>query len=342
MIKLRNYDSKTMRYDEIDVKFTVFPDNTPYLNFGDIDKFLKFPVFKNHITIFWYYQNMQEFFNIQLLIDKLNEAAKNLIVLDLAISYLPNARMDRIQNPVQDVFTLKTFCKILNTMHFNQIYIMDPHSNVSEALINNYNKDFTISSIETALFRTIIDSEPEIIIYPDAGSEKRYSSVIRNMLNQKDVFHFKGLENEYLKFTNLLPKIVNGIGKKHREWTTGNIKEVVVDFYNANGDMIDINSIDPNIEHKVLIIDDICSKGGTFYYLIKAIEDMNKNNLKFKYDLYVSHLEPAFLDGDLYKQNMLNKVYTTDSLKYMDNSPMSSSNLSVSIKEIFRMEEASI
>lgn len=332
MIKLRMYNPDEQKYNEHLINFTTFPDQTPYLNFGEVYKFISSNIIpRKQITVFWFYENMVELFNLEILVDKIREITNNGVYLDLALSYLPNARMDRINHPERDVFTLKTFCKHLNAMLFNNVYILDPHSNVSEALITNYNKSFTIQSTRMSLVKTINASIPDIIIYPDAGSEKRYTTVLSDLLNDVRC----DVESDKKKFKEIALKTMTGIGKKNRAWTTGEIKYVTIDFYDNVGNSLDINTLDPDKEYKVLIIDDICSKGGTFYYLIKAIEKMKQEKIKFVYDLYVTHLESNFLDGDLYKEKLLNKLYTTNSLKYMKNSSFNNEL----VEEIFQMED---
>lgn len=56
------------------------------------------------------------------------------------------------------------------------------------------------------------------------------------------------------------------------------------------------------------MIDDICSKGGTFYY---GSKELNKYGCKDMY-LYVSHCENTILDGELLKEDSLFKsIYNT-------------------------------
>ena len=54
----------------------------------------------------------------------------------LYIPYIPNARQDRVKTN-EDIFTLKYFAEIINSLNFQKVYAIDPHSSVSEALINN-------------------------------------------------------------------------------------------------------------------------------------------------------------------------------------------------------------
>ena len=45
--------------------------------------------------------------------------------------YIPNARKDRAHRE-KDVFTLKYFANIINSLNFDNVYVLNPHSNVSQ------------------------------------------------------------------------------------------------------------------------------------------------------------------------------------------------------------------
>lgn len=61
----------------------------------------------------------------------------------------------------------------------------------------------------------------------------------------------------------------------------------------------------------MLIIDDICSKGGTFYHSAKKLKELGANKIY----LYVSHCENTIYAGELLKDNgLIEKIFTTDSI----------------------------
>ena len=60
----------------------------------------------------------------------------------------------------------------------------------------------------------------------------------------------------------------------------------------------------------ILIVDDICSKGGTFFYTAKALKDAGANRIF----LYVTHCENTVLDGEMIKSGLIDKIYTTNSI----------------------------
>ena len=85
---------------------------------------------------------------------------------------------------------------------------------------------------------------------------------------------------------------------KKRDWKTGNI--LGLDIINAEA-----------IKGKnVLIVDDICSRGGTFYHSAKALKEAGAARIS----LYVTHLEKTVLDGELFTSGLIEAIYTTDSI----------------------------
>ena len=63
-------------------------------------------------------------------------------------------------------------------------------------------------------------------------------------------------------------------------------------------------------DRDVLIIDDICSRGGTFYHSAKALKEAGAKNIY----LYISHCENTILEGELLTSGLIEKVYTTNSI----------------------------
>ena len=113
-----------------EIKIEHFPDGTQRLNY--LPKFYK----KDEYVVFsWKYQSDEELVTLIFLVNHLRENGfTGKFILDL--DFVPNGRMDRTYND-WEVFTLKYFCKIINDLNFAKVFILDPHSNVTPALINN-------------------------------------------------------------------------------------------------------------------------------------------------------------------------------------------------------------
>lgn len=60
----------------------------------------------------------------------------------------------------------------------------------------------------------------------------------------------------------------------------------------------------------VLIVDDICSKGGTFYHSAKALKAAGANDVY----LYVTHCENTIFKGELINSDLIKHIYTTRSV----------------------------
>ena len=156
----------------------------------------------------------------------------------LFMPYIPNARMDRVKND-DEVFTLKYFCDFINSLNFLRVYVLDAHSDVSTALLNNCENDNPRDYIKDAI-RQISD---DIVLYfPDAGAAKRYS--------------------------DLFPEIMYCYGEKKRDWKSGKILGLDI---RSNG--IDLNG------KTVLMIDDIIAYGGSLFYSANALKEVGVDKI---------------------------------------------------------------
>ena len=86
---------------------------------------------------------------------------------NLFMPYSPAARQDRICRK-GEALTSKVYADIINSLGFDSVEILDPHSDVTTALINNCN---AISPIE---FWSRLPMLPkDIVAIPDFGATKR-------------------------------------------------------------------------------------------------------------------------------------------------------------------------
>lgn len=187
----------------------------------------------------------------------------------LIMPYIPNARNDRKQNRY-DFFTLKYFSNYINNLNFDEVRVIDPHSDVSKGLLNNCIPE----NLTSILGEIIKNRNYNTIAFPDSGSFKKYMIFLKDFLDDKTII----------------------IGNKERNFKTGEIVS-----YNLNI----IGTIDN--DSKILIVDDICSYGGTFKNFVNCLN----NNISIKpklIDLYVTYVETAFLMGDLYNQKLINNL----------------------------------
>ena len=219
------------------------------------------------VELAWYYENDRELVALIYLTNHLK--AHGCTDIHLWMPYIPNARQDRVKTG-EDVFTLKYFAKVINWLGFTTVTVLDPHSTVSEALIDR----LVIRTPQEQIAKVIdaIGEENLMMFYPDEGAMKRYSA----MADKPFAF-----------------------GIKKRDWTTGQIQG------------LDVAGATEKIPgSRLLIVDDICSKGGTFYHSAKKLKELGAAEVY----LYISHCENTILQGDILSGDLIEQVYTTDSI----------------------------
>lgn len=251
------------------IKIGSFPDGTMLFkqNVSQTEK----------TTISWFYEDDRELVALIFLSKHLK--AHGCENLHLNMPYIPNARQDRVKKP-EDVFTLKYFAELLNGLGFKSVSVLDPHSNVSQALIDNITVLKPKFLIEKVINRIAHEEgEKPAMFYPDEGAGKRYSDMI---------------------------SLPYSFGVKKRDWETGQIKglDVIGDVEGIGG-------------KNILIVDDICSKGGTFLHSASKLKELGAKNIY----LYVSHCENSILKGELPESGLIKKVFTTNSI-FTENHPL--------------------
>lgn len=222
------------------------------------------------VTLTWRYENDSETLALYYAVNHLK--AHGFTQIHLVMPYIPNARQDRVKTD-DDVFTLKYFARLINGLGFATVTVRDPHSSVSEALIDHLVMEKPKAYIEKviAAIETQTGKTPAMF-YPDEGAGKRYGGQI---------------------------ELPYAFGIKRRDWKTGKILGLDV-----AGDTELIAGSD------VLIVDDICSKGGTFYHSAKRLKELGAGRIW----LFVTHCENTILQGELLEGDLIEGVYTTESI----------------------------
>lgn len=155
------------------------------------------------------------------------------------IPYLPFARQDRVMVKGEPL-SIKVIADLINAQGFEKIYIYDPHSEVSIALLNN------VEVIENYSFVSDVldDKEGYLIASPDAGAYKKSLKLCQAI----------GYTSELV------------LCNKIRDVTTGNISSITVAMDDLGG-------------NDVYIVDDICDGGGTFTLLAKELKKRNSGKV---------------------------------------------------------------
>lgn len=209
-------------------------------------------------------------------IDRLVCKKRDRIICNLRIHYMPYSRMDRVKNIPADLFTLKYVCEFINSLDFNEVLVLEPHSDLTCGLLNNAKAIPVVQFLLTAAMIDIgFKNETDYIIFPDAGAQKRYASL--------------------MKYKHL-------VATKERNWETGAIGETRIvanlgEYFQES--------------HKALIVDDLCSRGGTFIGIIEALDKIGYGQTTETH-LLVAHLENNVHTGDLL--NHITSIHATDSI----------------------------
>lgn len=253
-----------IKVDGVEIKQGQFPDHTLLMKFDPNSD--EFNCARDSIKVEWIYENDAELFALICVKKHLDRHFTNPHVV-LIMPYIPHARMDRVKSD-EDVFTLKYFCEIINSLKFDVVWVRDAHSNVSLALLDNVIDEGVVHYVREA----INQSGAEALFFPDEGAMKRYADLFKDM--------------------------PYAFGMKKRDWKTGQIQGL---------DLVNPENI---VDKKVLIVDDICSRGGTFYHSAKALHKAGAAEV----NLYITHCEDTIHQGDLREKDLINQIYTTDSI----------------------------
>lgn len=229
----------------------------------------------SEVSVTLKYEDDQDLINLQFVKKHIdNTYLGRKLVTILNIPYMPYSRMDRTEDI--NVFTLKYVAEIINSLNFNQVRIYEPHSDVTPALIDrcvviDNSKIMAKNRIKSLIDYNYEKAEDIYLVFPDASAEKRYN---------------KGVWN------NTLTCI------KRRDFETGKILS------------LEVLGVKPNKPFKAVIVDDLCSRGGTFMLTAQKLKEMGARSV----ELIVTHCEDSIHEGDILKTDLIDKVYTTDSI----------------------------
>jgi ribose-phosphate pyrophosphokinase len=264
-------DQRSLKY-----KISKFPDGQQAI---DIE-----PEFLKGENRFEIISRLSTFRDLELIIGA-NQAIKELmrqnydteVQVSLYIPYFLGARSDRKFKEGGTNYLKNVICPVINSQNFISVKVVDPHSDVLEACLNNFQKITNIHIVKAAL--TKIDNKNGaqdriVLVSPDGGALKKIFDVAEAFV---------------------IPNIVTAM--KHRDVKTGRITHTEVPDLSKYND-----------EHKFVICDDICDGGRTFIELAKVIKEQKPNNEIY---LIVSH--GVFSAGFSELNKWFNEIYSTNS-----------------------------
>ena len=198
------------------------------------------------IVIDFHFESNKDLTDLMLIVNYIYDLTNVKPILNM--TYMPYSRMDRqkidkylLGVSRKSAFTLKYLCNIINSLPLQKIVIFEPHSDVCCALLNNVEIKYpTVDLLRIAKGDNDYDKEKDIIFYPDAGAQKRYTDLL---------------------------KAPNVVGFKHRNWETGQIESLEV-----CGKL-------PEKGFNAYIIDDLCSFGGTFILAAEKLKELGADKI---------------------------------------------------------------
>lgn len=206
--------------------------------------------------------------------------------ISLYIPYCLGGRSDRKFSKGGINYIKDVIAPIINSQNYHRVEIMDPHSDVLEACINNFEKLSTNKLIDFVLRDYFIDIKGVIkidyskllLLSPDAGAYKKIYGVAEYMGYKGDII----------------------VASKYRNIETGKIEKTIVPF--PNNDFLDKD---------IFIIDDICDGGRTFIEVAKAIRE----NEKYEGKIYLIVTHGVFSNWFDSLVEYVDGIYCTNSVK---------------------------
>lgn len=140
--------------------------------------------------------------------------------ISLFVPYFLGARSDRKFSKGTCNYLKSVICPIVNSQHFKKVTVMDPHSDVLEACLENFEKVSNSSLIKFAL--DDIGATDVTLISPDAGALKKIFTVAEEFGIQKVITAEKvrDLETGKILYTNVPGISFREILKKQRYQST--------------------------------------------------------------------------------------------------------------------------
>lgn len=252
-----------------EVEFKTFPNGETHV-IKDVFEHNVNTELDNKNIISFKYENDSDLLKLMFVKNHLDTISESYVVL--IIQYMPYSRMDRSEEG--SIFTLKYVANMINMMFFNTVLVIEPHSDVTCALIDRSTPIMITQPLLDATLNDVqFDLEQDYVVFPDAGAQKRYAKM------------FGG---------NVL------VGHKHRDFATGKITKF---------DLVGVPYPKPE-GRKAIIVDDLCSYGGTFIATAEALKAQGFSEIY----LIVAHCEKSITAGNIFKTGLIDKVFTSDSI----------------------------
>lgn len=267
---------------------------------GDLDyEIINFPDGHKHfkllspVSILYVHKNavirvrLRDFNDVFILL-QVTEVLRNAnprLKINLDIVYLLAARYDRsMRDDGGDSFDLRIVTDIINSQKYDHISVLEPHSNITNALFRNLNAYSPLDKVtrnEIQKYKNLKTMEYDVcFVVPDLGAVKRVETVL------------KGHSPVNIVYSN-----------KHRNLSTGEILGIQV----FNPDLL---------KKHVIIFDDLCDGGRTFTELAKQLRTysvVETITLVVTHGLFSKHLNVLMDKNE--EGSYVDKIITTNSFR---------------------------
>ena len=268
-------DLVNLEKSQIKYKISQFPDGQQTIDLTDWNNLLRY---NDAVKI---NSRLNNFKDLELIICA-TQAVRNIKPnreIALYVPYFMGSRSDRKFAEGGVNYLKQVICPIINSLNFVTVITLDPHSDVLEACLNNYEKvnNHTLAKYSLAKIDNKNGAQDRIcLVSPDAGAYKKIFDVAKKF----------GIEN-----------IITAT--KVRDMKTGKILRTEIPVLNHHDEI------------QYVIIDDICDGGRTFVELAKVITEGRPTA---KVHLIVTH--GIFSAGFEELNKYFEGIYTTNS--YID------------------------
>lgn len=263
--------------EKSDIKYTVskFPDGQQQIVLGKVPQ--------DHITI---KSRLNSFMDLELIVCAKKALDRIVPCIHLYVPYFLGSRSDRLFEEGSTNYLRDVVCPIVNSLRFEDVTVVDPHSDVLEACLNNFRKEtilalYSWASHDLGFHEAQDGTKNCALVVPDAGAAKK----------------------------------IQGLA-----FTTGHKGEIIMcSKVRRDGKIVETNihisqdAQDSDRRRDLLIVDDICDGGATFIELAKVLKDRLVFN---KIYLIVTH--GIFSKGFSELEKHFDGIYCTNS--YSDKS----------------------
>ena len=239
------------------------------------------------VVVRWNYHSDYEYIIVAFIAQKLDDMGFGCRKI-LELPYLPHARMDRTEENYQ-FYGSKYFLTMIDALGFRNVFVKNIHSDkvIEELNMSRITNEKTIGDLTRSFLRNVLKGDDKyVIVYPDKGAYERF----------------------YTQLDPITDRVI--ICDKERDFATGKIKGITF----SASDSLPENTEDYNL----VIVDDICSYGGTFNLVLNEIAKYHK--FKGAY-LVVSHLEESVFKGELIKNPLLKGIYHENTMDWSIHEP---------------------